>query len=165
MKASVFIQTALIDQMQQIADLGLWFHLAKLIPSGVDMLTRVTERNENGGRTWGEHNPMGLALTDPVPVWEFYKKFFPPGYHERSVYSSGSNFFAVSPNGRWLTSAPEDAGKHLQPIGEKEEWRVQSCYVHVPQWFEDFKTACRQVLAKIESGELQDIEVLAQKEV
>lgn len=38
MKASEFIKVALLDQMQQIADLGLWFHLAKLLPSGVELI-------------------------------------------------------------------------------------------------------------------------------
>lgn len=44
MKASVFIKVALIDQMQQIADFGLWYHLAKLIPPGVEVLARVVYR-------------------------------------------------------------------------------------------------------------------------
>lgn len=159
MKASTFIKVALIDQMQQIADLGLWFHLAKLIPSGAELLARVTERNENGGRLWYEGNAEGLSIPDNVPTWDFYKKYFPAGYYERDIYMAGSSFFSVVPK-LWLTSDPSDADKHLQPIGEKKKWRVQPCFIHVPQWFEDFKNACGIVLLEIEGGKIEDIEVL-----
>lgn len=161
MKASTFIKVALLDQMQQIADLGLWFHVAKLLPSGVEVLARVAERNENSGFLWSEKNPENLAIPDYIVsiTAEFYGKFFPPEYRDRAIQHGGAGMFSAIPR-IWLVSDTEGAEKHLRLIGEKEHMVQQPCYLHVPTWFADFKKACQIVLDEIESGKIQDIEVL-----
>lgn len=143
MKASVFIKTALIDQMQQIADLGLWFHLAKLIPSGVEVLARVWYLNDDDGMVF---------LPDRIEdfVKRFYKEVIPGEY---SIFPQDSAFFSRYPR-IYLTSAPEYAEKHRQSFG------VVKTHIHVPQWFDDFKSACQIVLDEIAAGNLEDIEVL-----
>ena len=164
MKASVFIKVALVDQMQQIADLGLWFHLSRLIPPGVEVLARVWYKNEDYGVVF---------LPDRIEdlVGEFYKEVMPGGY---CVYPDGQSFFNVFPK-VWLTHLPEMAEFHLKEIPYSVPKPVNELagapycspkyfYVHIPQWFADFKSACKIVLDKIEAGELQDIEVLKIKE-
>ena len=153
MKASIFIKVALIDQMQQIADLGLWFHLAKLIPSGVELLERVW----CAGVSFNYDGHIFLPETIERMVSQFYAQHFPDGYEKG--YPTGTGFFNIYPK-IWLTSEPSGADKHLQPVGEKKEWQAQPYCIHVPQWFEDFKNAAGNILAEIESGKLEDIEVL-----
>ena len=153
MNASTFIKVALIDQMQQIADLGLWYHVAKLIPSGVELLARVVERNENDGFTWGERNHENLAISDYVPIGTFCEKYFPPDYYKHSACHGAVSFFSVSGR-RWLTSDPDHAEKHLTE--DADGFR----FIHVPTWFADFKAACETVLKEIDSGKIKDIEVL-----
>lgn len=156
MKASVFIKTALIDQMQQIADLGLWFHLAKLIPSGVDVLARVWY---NGKSAFMQDGLIFLPESIERFIARFYSDVFPGNYHQ---FPTSTNFFSVA-GGVWLTSEPEYAEKHLQFVPCRVVTSVplpQEIYIHVPQWFDDFKTACRMVLDEIAAGNLEDIEVL-----
>jgi hypothetical protein len=145
MKASIFIKVALIDQMQQIADLGLWFHLAKLIPSGVEVLAMVSQQkslSEDGEFAW----PDSISSA----VSRFYSEFAP---EYSGKYSASKEFFSVNPKA-WLVSDQQGADHHLKntPTGEG--------VIYVPQWFEDFKGWCTLVLNRIESGELKDIEVL-----
>jgi len=160
MKASEFIKVALIDQMQQIADLGLWFHLAKLIPQGVELLARVKYLNDSDGYLLTEHNPESTSITDHFQTSDFYEEYFPKGYYEIGVHFASNNFFSGMKTRHWLTSMPEDAISHLQPYGEKVQWGAQPYYLHVPQWFEDFKTAAKDIYVMIMMGQLKDIEVL-----
>lgn len=146
MKASVFIKTALIDQMQQIADLGLWFHLAKLIPSGVEVLARVTYA--------GPPFMYGGNVFLPEKIENVVARFYADHAPEYSFkYTTSKEFFSINPT-TFLTSDEQDAEQHLQVIGTGES------VIYVPQWFEDFKCWCGLVLGKIEAGELEDIEVL-----
>ena len=152
MKASVFIQTALIDQMQQIADLGLWFHLAKLIPSGVEVLARV-----NYAAEWDALSGAFSPTSSLVP--KLYSELFPGSYKK---YPTSKDFY--SDTCIWMAYGESERHKYLiLPITDPQDSSEAFIFVH--QWFEDFKAACRQVLEKIESGKLQDIEVLAQKEI
>lgn len=146
MKASIFIKTSLVDQMQQIADLGLWFHLAKLIPSGVEVLARV----RYAGPPFMYDGNVFLPETIERVVGEFYKEFAP---RYNGLYPTSKDFFSVRPN-CFLTSDPSDAEKH---ISRDENGMV---FIHVPQWFYDFKSWCEIILEKIEAGNLEDIEVL-----
>lgn len=150
MKASVFIRTALIDQMQQIADLGLWFHLAKLIPSGVEVLARV----RYAGTQIHDDGYITLPNTIDRMVGEFYKEFAPI---YASNYPKSKDFFCIHPT-VLLTSDPSDAEKHLT---KNEKGQV---FIHVPQWFETFKVFCEVILFRIEGNvtgfNLEDIEVL-----
>lgn len=146
MKASTFIKVALIDQMQQIADLGLWFHVSRLIPPGVELLARVFY----AGPPFNYDGNVFLPETIERMVKVFYEQNFPDGYEK---YPDSSGFFNIYPK-IWLTSDAEDAGRH-----NTSDIRG-NVFIHVPQWFEDFKAACQTVLDKIESGELEDIEVL-----
>ena len=144
MKASVFIKVALIDQMQQIADLGLWYNLAKLIPSGVELLARVAYLSNDDGIVF-----LPFRIEDVVK--RFYTEYLP----QYPVFPDSKGFFSRNPQ-IWLTSADFDKEKHLQAI----QYGIRvTHYIHVPQWFDDFKTACGAVLDKIESGELEYIEV------
>ncbi len=145
MKASTFIKTALIDQMQQIADLGLWFHLAKLMPSGIEVLARV----RYAGPPYMYEGNVFLPETIERVVGEFYKEFF-QGYPQNAV---SKEFFSVNPK-VWLVSDQQGAENHLGKTTTGEG------VIYVPQWFEDFKIACEKVLTMIEAGELEDIEVL-----
>lgn len=146
MKASTFINVALLEQMQQIADLGLWFHLSRLIPSGVELLGRV---NFAGAPFMYDGNIFLPETIDRV-VEKTYNDLFPPDY---KFYPNGKGFFNIYPQ-IFLTSNENEAHRHLtvDEIGIK--------YVHVPQWFADFKIACKIVLEEIESGDVEDIEVL-----
>jgi len=169
MKASIFIKTALIDQMQIIADAGLWFHLAKLIPSGVEVLARVRYASKHVYGEVESNNSAGYVgiysngvIEYPLYVSDYvnklYEELFPIKYRELGAASVSKEFFSVKPL-VWLTSSDGGEKTHLQVIGEPEPMRAQSFYIHVPIWFEDFKTACKAVLAKIESGEVSDIDV------
>lgn len=146
MKASVFIKIALLEQMQQIADLGLWFHLSRLIPSGVELLGRV--RFE--GAPFMYEGNVFLPGTIERVVKKVYFSLFPPEY---KFYPEGKDFFSVYPQ-VFLTSHEDEAHRHLTV----DENGVK--YVHVPQWFSDFKAACKIVLDEIERGAIKDIEVL-----
>ena len=150
MKASVFIKVALIDQMQQIADLGLWFHVAKLIPPGVELLARVFY----AGPPFNCDGNVFLPETIERMVKVFYDQNFPDGYDK---YPEGSDFFSIYPQ-IWLTSDAKDAGKH-----NTSDIRG-NVLIHVPQWFDDFKNACGIVLYEIEKGRIHDIDVLRQIE-
>lgn len=146
MNASTFIKVALIDQMQQIADLGLWFHLSRLMPAGVDVLGRVYF----AGAPFMYDGNIFLPLREE-DVWEkTYKTLFPKGYE---FYPTRQRFFSIYPN-MFLTSAENEAHLHLT----KDEKGVM--FIHVPTWFSDFKAACTMVLAEIECGTIEDIEVL-----
>lgn len=145
MKATTFIKTALIDQMQQIAGLGLWFHLAKLIPSGVEVLARVTQQHllsADGVFPW----PDSLSTA----VARFYSDYAPD---YAGKYTTSKEFFSINPK-VVLVSDQQGAEHHLGHTITGEG------VIYVPQWFEDFKGWCEIVLAKIEAGELEDIEVL-----
>lgn len=146
MKATTFIRTALIDQMQQIAGLGLWFHLAKLIPSGVEVLARV----RYAGPPFMYGGNVFLPETIERIVGEFYKEFAPD---YAGKYTTSKEFFSINPK-VFLVSDQQGAEYHLKnvPTGEG--------VIYVPQWFEDFKGWCETILSKIEAGELEDIEVL-----
>ena len=143
MKASVFIKVALIDQMQQIADLGLWYHLAKLLPSGFDVLARVCNESTQ----------------------DFYHNHLPKYHH----FPTSKDFFSelVGANSDkmfiWLMSEEKSAERHLQIIERDKavtsHYPPTQMFIHVPQWFDDFKVACQTVLAKVEAGELDDIEI------
>lgn len=143
MKASEFIKVALIDQMQQIADLGLWFHVSRMLPAGVELLARVNYLGEDDGMAFGP-----FRMEDWVK--KFYAEVFPGKY---SAYPDSASFFSKYPK-IWLTSKSEEQEAHLTTT------ETGKTFVHVPAWFEDFKSACRIVLYKIEAGELEDIEVL-----
>lgn len=150
MKASQFIEVALIDQMQQIADLGLWYHIAKLIPSGMELLARVVYMGPDDGMVFGP-----LRLEDIVD--KFYKEYLP----QYPIMPKSKKFFSIYSQ-IWLTSDERHKGLNLQEA--VESGALTKYYLHVPQWFEDFKTACQTVLGKIASGELQDIEVLKMRD-
>jgi len=165
MNASTFIKVALLEQMQQIADLGLWFHLAKLLPSGVEVLARVSFFSRIN---W---NP-GLYQIMPIPesVRLFYAETMPEYHH----YPTSKDFYSqfdifVETPFVWLLSDDDDRGLHLTVIEPSAEVvstlpQRRQVYIHVPQWFADFKASCKSVLDKIESGELKDIEVFPQKD-
>lgn len=140
MKASTFIKVALVDQMQQIADLGLWFHVAKLIPAGVEALGVVVY---GMGDDFEEEYLGRLARS-------IYGDFFPLEYVSNG-YPTGKGFFSTQPK-IWLCH--EDETSHFK---KDEEGRV---FIHVPTWFADFKNACNQVLKEIENGKIEDVEVL-----
>jgi len=146
MKASVFIKTALIDQMQQIADLGLWFHLAKLIPPSVELLARVA----NPEKRFVDDGLIFLPTRIEDIVNDFYKAYFPAQY-ATDGYPTGTGFFTMHPK-IWLCDADEN--QHFQ----KDE--IGRVFIHVPTWFADFKAACQTVLNEIEIGKIKDIEVL-----
>lgn len=146
MKASVFIKTALIDQMQQIADLGLWFHLAKLIPSGVELLARV----RYAGPPHMYEGNIFLPLTIEKVVEGFYREYAPEYVGK---YSHSKEFFSVNPT-CYLVSDQQGAENHLNYSQDGK------FVVYVPQWFEDFKSWCEIILEKIEAGEIENIEVL-----
>lgn len=146
MNASTFIKVALLEQMQQIADLGLWYHLSRLIPPGVELLGRV---NFAGAPFMYDGN-IFLPETIERVVEKTYRDLFPADY---KFYPTGKEFFNIYPQ-ILLTSHESEAHLHLttDEAGMK--------FVHVPQWFADFKAACKIVLDETESGELEDIEVL-----
>mgnify|MGYP005609492749 CR=1 FL=1 len=146
MKATTFIKIALIDQMQQIADLGLWYHLAKLLPSGVEVLARV----RYAGPPYMYDGNVFLPEKIENVVGEFYKEFAPEyaGKHPTS-----KEFFSINPNA-WLVSDQQGAENHLGTTVDGKP------VIYVPQWFEDFKGWCGVVISKIEAGDLEDIEVL-----
>jgi len=146
MKASTFIKVALLEQMQQIADLGLWFHLSRLIPSGVELLGRV----RMAGPHFMYEGSVFLPETIERVVKKTYYALFPPGY---SFCPTQKEFFNIYPQ-IFLTSSDEEAHRHLT-VDEKG-----IKYVHVPTWFADFKKAATVVLEEIESGAIEDIEVL-----
>lgn len=162
MNASTFIKVALIDQMQQIADLGLWFHLAKLLPSGVEVLARVTYCGEHW---WKEAYHVGPGGALFMAVQKFYQNTLPEYRHfpnSKEFYSKmvvNSSVMFI-----WLTNEDSEAERHLQII-ERDAHVVTSHYpppqifIHVPQWFADFKAACKIVLDGIEKGEFQDVEI------
>lgn len=150
MKASTFIKTALITQMQQIADLGLWFHLAKLIPSGVEVLARVRlPIDTSKGYGTGDRYILPSAVPGFI-VDDFYAEYAP---EYSGKYSISKEFFSLNQK-TWLVSDQQGAEYHLKnaPTGES--------VIYVPQWWEDFKGWCDVILSKIESGDLEDIEVL-----
>lgn len=136
MKATTFIKTALIHQMQQIADLGLWYHISKLLPSGVEVLARV------------RHNDPLDNIERVVDA--FYKEYAP---EYAGNYPTSKEFFAPNPN-TWLVSDQQGADNHLCKAVDGKP------VIYVPQWFYDFKGWCEVVVSKIEAGELEDIEVL-----
>lgn len=144
MKASTFIKVALIDQMQQIADLGLWFHLSRLLPSGVELLGAVAYGMDIE-ETQANDSEYFSRLAKHI-----YGDFFPIAY---PFYPNKKEFFSVSPT-LFLTSNESEAYLHLT----EDEKGFK--YVHVPAWFQDFKAACQFVLKEIEAGKIEDIEVL-----
>jgi hypothetical protein len=146
MKASTFIKTALIDQIQQIADLGLWYHISKLLPSGVEVLARV----RYAGPPYMYDGNVFLPEKIENVVGEFYKEFAP---EYAGKYSTSKEFFSTNPNA-WLVSDQQGAENHLGTTVDGKP------VIYVPQWFEDFKGWCGVVISKIEAGELDDIEVL-----
>lgn len=146
MKASVFIKTAMIDQMQQIADLGLWFHLSRLLPSGVELLARV----RYAGAPYNYDGNVFLPETLERMVKLFYKEFFPEKY---TFSPTQKEFFNIYPQ-LFLTSNESEAHLHLT----QDEKEIK--YIHVPAWFADFKIACQIVLGEIKAGRIEDIEVL-----
>lgn len=145
MKASQFIKVALMDQMQQIANLELWFHVAKLLPAGIETLARV----RYSGYPNIENGSVFLPLKIEDVVTRFYDEFAP---EYSGKYPISHSFFS----GRvtcFLTSSPEDAEKHLTLT--KNEKPI----VYVPKWLDDFKQWCNAVLGMIEREEIEDIEV------
>jgi len=146
MKASEFIKCALIDQMQQIADLGLWFHLSRLIPSGVEVLARVA--NPGNGMVDEGHIFLPTRIEDIVA--DTYKAYF-PGKYALEGYPTETGFFSIHPK-VWLCDADEDMHFEKDEIG-----RIS---IHVPTWFSDFKNAAYSVIYDINTGKLKDIEVL-----
>lgn len=146
MNASTFIKVALLDQMQQIADLGLWYHLSRLIPSGVEVLGRV----RMAGPPFMYEGNVFLPETIECVVEKTYYALFPPGYN---FWPTQKEFFNIYPQ-IFLTSSDEEAGNHLKI----DENGIK--YVHVPTWFADFKKAATVILDEIESGAIEDIEVL-----
>lgn len=144
MKASTFIKVALIEQMQQIADLGLWFHLSRLIPSGVELLARVKYE----GAPYNYDGMVFLPETIERMVSVFYGENFPKGYVK---FPTQKEFFSIYPQ-IWLTSDVSHAKMHLT--------ENKGFFIHVPTWFADFKAACEIVLSEIENGTIKDIEVL-----
>ena len=145
MKASIFIRAALIDQMQQIADLSLWYHVSRLLPSGVEVLARVSQQGVLS-------KSMDFAWPDSLSsaVARFYEEFAP---EYAGKYPTSKEFFSVKPNA-WLVSDQRGADNHLGTTVDGKP------VIYVPQWFEDFKAWCEVVISKIEVGELEDIEVL-----
>jgi len=146
MKSSVFIKVALIDQMQQIADLGLWFHLSRLIPSGVEVLARVA----NPGNRMVDEGEIFLPTRIEDIVADTYKAYF-PGKYALEGYPTETGFFSIRPM-VFLCDADKDM--HFE---KDETGRV---FIHVPTWFSNFTNACYLVLIDIEAGKIKDIEVL-----
>lgn len=146
MKASEFIKVALIDQMQQIADFGLWFHLSRLIPPGVELLARVA----NPGRRMVDEGFIYLPDRIEDMVADTYKAYF-PGKYALEGYPTETGFFSIHPK-IWLCH--DDESQHFQ----KDE--IGRVFIHVPAWFSNFKNACYLILDEIESGKIKDIEVL-----
>jgi hypothetical protein len=130
MKRSQFIQVALIDQMQQIADLGLWYHLATLLSKGVGTLSEIQE---------DAHPPHHRDSVMPT-----YKKIPPVGKSWR--YQETPEFL--------FCSNPDDA--HLDATFSEEG----AYYIHVPTFFEHFKNACKIIIESIEAGEIEDSEII-----
>lgn len=145
MNASTFIKVALLDQMQQIADLGLWFHLSRLLPSGVEVLGRV----RFAGPPFMYDGCIFLPETIERVIEKTYHALFP----NYQFYPSEKDFFNIHPQ-LFLTSNESEASLHLTT----DEKGMK--FIHVPTWFADFKAACRIVLDDIEGGAIQDIEVL-----
>lgn len=115
----------------------------------VEILARVKYCKTHWWQAWG--TPDGLIH---YAVQKFYVSTLPEYHHypvKKEFYSemSDEQIFV------WLTSEDADAEKHLQII-EKESSPMQ-IYIHVPQWFSDFKAACKMVLDEIESGNIEDI--------
>ncbi len=168
MNASTFIKVALLDQMQQIADLGLWYHVAKLLPSGFEVLARVTYCGE---QWWKDEWRVGEEFALSLAVQKFYRNTLPEYHH----YPTSKDFYSAGPIANstkmfvWLTSEDGDADKHLELIARDESvvsshYPPPQVFIHVPQWFDDFKAACKIVLDEIESGELQDIQIFSTKD-
>lgn len=157
MKASIFIKTALIDQMQQIADLGLWYHISKLLPSGVEVLARVRYAGKDVFLD-AVNMPFSVPSSGVIDnqekslqlVRKFYKEF---AQEYAGKYPTSMEFFSINPNA-WLVSDQQGAENHLGTTVDGKP------VIYVPQWFEDFKGWCGVVISKIEAGELEDIEVL-----
>lgn len=147
MKASDFIKVALIDQMQQIADLGLWFHLSRLIPPGVELLGIVVYGMDGGDYSDQDYlNRLARAI---------YGDFFPEVYN---FYPTNKTFYSPSPD-LFLTSDDGELNNHeFTPRPRIDE--NGNKIIYVPQWFEDFKYACKAVLIEIQNGKIEDVEVL-----
>lgn len=129
MKASQFIQVAMIDQMQQIADLGLWYHLVTLLGKGANTLLHVVGNNVL--IHWGLFGNKYNKFPGPGIRWEYAEK---PEF-----------LFCSDPDDATLNATFSETGSY---------------YIHVPTFFEDFKTACKEVLRRIDAGEIEDIEIV-----
>lgn len=151
MKASTFIKVAILAQMQEIANLGLWFHLGKLIPSAVELLAHVTQQNRVSND--GEFFPWPDSISTAVA--RFYDEYAP---EYSGKYTTSKEFFLANPT-IFLASDEEDLKHHLCQI-DTGEW-----VVYVPQLFEDLKAWCLVVLSKIEGGEINDMVVLKIREI
>lgn len=135
MKASIFIKAALIDQMQIIADAGLWFHLAKLIPPGVEVLAKAK---------------YGQKKIENIPhlIDRFYRDVAPEYLFK---VPTGSKFICDKAE-KALCDGEEYLDFHLKEIDGV-------AFVHVPTWFNDFKGWCENVLVVINENDLLDIDV------
>lgn len=139
MKASVFIKVALMDQMRQIADLGLWFHVYHLLGKGVKTLGDVA------------------VLRDPDKA-EYIRSVLLDGKYAWLPSAESGSFVSGPTPQVWLYSEPEDAEKNAT-------FDEQGIYgIHVPTLFSDFLFAAQKVLDMIESGEITDIDALPPKE-
>lgn len=139
MKASVFIKVALIDQMQLIADLGLWYHMATLISKGVNTLSRIAVP---------ELEPDALSLVQTsFERSEWVKRAFP---QYEKLPQVGAAWQSGDKPEFWYLSDPQDADKNTTTASDG------GYFIHIPTWFEQYKQVCQTVLDKITSGEIED---------
>lgn len=141
MKASQFIQVAMIDQMQQIADLGLWWHLSKMIGMGINSLSVLfvvlINNNENN---------------------DSYD-YFMPGYNKELLnILTGSTIYI---HGSFGGAQPEIVfshrrKKHCTHGARCERMPGKPFFIHVPTLLHDYIDCCKYVIQKIEKGEIPD---------
>jgi hypothetical protein len=147
MKASVFIKVALIDQMQQIADLGLWFHLTTLMARGINTLVEIERKPRIVAM-------INMDLADWRPAAK--RKMFP----QYEVLPTTAD--------HWQTVKNLESGPHTLYYSDPSEahknatWEREGVYnIHMPTLFEDFKEAARKVVTALESGEIPDNDMVS----
>lgn len=125
--------------MQQIADLGLWYHMATLISKGINTLSRIAVP---------ELEPDAFSLVQTsVERSKWVKSAFP---QYEKLPQVGSSWKSGDSPEFWYLSDPQDASKNATTSNDG------GYFIHIPTWFEHYKAACQTVLDKINSGEIED---------
>jgi hypothetical protein len=117
-----------------------------MIPSGVELLGIVVYGIDDDYSDQDYLNRLARAI---------YGDFFPALY---DFYPTNKMFYSPSPD-VFITSDESELKKHKffpRPRIDEDGNKI----IYVPQWFEDFKYACKAVLNEIENGKIEDIEVL-----